>query len=399
MVQCTKHQQTPANITITTTNQTLGRRGKRKGKEKEATQKESEHTTHQTHNTEGKMTSRDSNKESENALDFERLVVMADEKRRQSGEHEAYLAQHPEVAQQLADFVGEVLVKQPDDVKQFARDHFCGMAGGTRQQQQQHLRPLVVMGPSGVGKGTVIGRLREREPDAFGFSVSHTTRRARAGEQDGVHYHFVAERARMDEMVRRGEFLEHAEVHGNLYGTSSAAVRAVSDAGKICILDIDVQGGRQLKERQQERQRQRQGQRQQQTKKKESDGDAGNGDDDDDDDPLECVFVFVEPPSMSELEKRLRGRGTEHEDAIQVRLRNARAEIEASYAPGFVDFRVVNDDVDRCVSDLLAAIAPELCRRRQILAARSAATTATTATASESAPVTPPPPSTEITTK
>lgn len=93
-------------------------------------------------------------------------------------------------------------------------------------------QPVVICGPSGVGKGTLIGKLMKEFPDRFGFSVSHTTRNPREKEQDGVHYHFT-KRPVMEEEIEEGKFLESAEVHGNLYGTSWAAVNAVSEAGKV----------------------------------------------------------------------------------------------------------------------------------------------------------------------
>ena len=237
---------------------------------------------------------------------------------------------------------------------------------------------LVVCGPSGVGKGTLIKRLVAAQPDAFGFSCSHTTRAPREGEQvrvgggggrpigrraarsgdcdrdavdsrprrrrgagdvnrrtlsmcrtndgiggkqaarrpppsnappqsapppppplplrppsqDGVHYHFTSRDA-FEAAIEAGDFIEHAHVHGHLYGTSTAAVAAVAAAGKTCILDIDVQGARSVRAAR-----------------------------------LPAVFVFVAPPSLGELEARLRGRGTETEAQIGVRLKNAKEELE-----------------------------------------------------------------------
>lgn len=104
---------------------------------------------------------------------------------------------------------------------------------------------IVVCGPSGAGKGTLIARLLARFPTRFGFSVSHTTRAPRPGEVDGVHYHFVTQQA-FDELVAHGEFVEHAQVHGNSYGTTRAAIEAVLAQGKACVLDIDVQVRRPL---------------------------------------------------------------------------------------------------------------------------------------------------------
>ena len=108
------------------------------------------------------------------------------------------------------------------------------------QSAQPDQRPVVICGPSGVGKGTLLTRLMAEHPDSFGFSVSHTTRQPRAGEVDGVHYHFV-KKEDMEAAITRGEFIEYARVHSNMYGTSVKAVEDVRAAGKTCLLDIDVQ--------------------------------------------------------------------------------------------------------------------------------------------------------------
>ncbi|KAL5540822.1 hypothetical protein UlMin_043792 [Ulmus minor] len=176
--------------------------------------------------------------------------------------------------------------------------------------------PVVISGPSGVGKGTLISMLMEEFPSMFGFSVSHTTRAPRGMEKDGVHYHFC-ERSVMEKEITDGKFLEYASVHGNLYGTSVEAVEVVSDSGKQCILDIDVQGARSVK--------------------------ASS---------VEAIFIFVCPPSMEELEKRLRARGTETEEQILERLRNAKAEIEQGQSSGIFYQILYNDDLDECYKNL-----------------------------------------------
>lgn len=182
-------------------------------------------------------------------------------------------------------------------------------------------KPIVISGPSGVGKGTLISELMKEFPSNFGFSVSHTTRAPRVKELNGVHYHFT-ERSVMEKDIREGKFLESASVHGNLYGTSMEAVEAVTDAGKRCILDIDVQGARSVR--------------------------ASS---------LEAIFIFICPPSFDELEKRLRSRGTETEEQVQKRLRNAKAELEQGRSPGLFDHILVNDDLDTCYQNLKKLIA------------------------------------------
>ncbi|KAK9289703.1 hypothetical protein L1049_007862 [Liquidambar formosana] len=173
-------------------------------------------------------------------------------------------------------------------------------------------KPIVISGPSGVGKGTLISKLMKEFPSMFGFSVSHTTRAPRDKEIDGVDYHFT-ERSVMEKDIKDGKFLEFASVHGNLYGTSVEAVEVVADAGKRCILDIDVQGARSVRAT-----------------------------------PLEAIFIFIRPPSFEDLEKRLRARGTETEEQIQKRLRNAKEELKQGESSGLFDYVLENDDLEDC---------------------------------------------------
>lgn len=198
-------------------------------------------------------------------------------------------------------------------------------------QSSRMPRPIVIAGPSGVGKGTLINKLLEhytpeeeddedganKGGDYFGFSVSHTTRGARPGEIDGIHYHFSTRRD-VQAGIDNGDFIEYNEVHGNLYGTSFDAVNSVGRSGRIAILDIDIQGCKRVKTS-----------------------------------TLDPYYIFIAPPSMELLEKRLRDRGTETEEAIQIRTANARAEVEYGQAPGNFDFIVVNDDLDAAFKRLL----------------------------------------------
>lgn len=168
---------------------------------------------------------------------------------------------------------------------------------------------MVICGPSGVGKSVLIKRLLEVFPDKFGFSVSHTTRGPRPGEEDGIAYHF-SNLETMQKDVDEGKFIEHAHVHGNMYGTSREAVEAVRRKGQICILDIDVQGAKNIHEK----------------------------------NLLPWTrFLFINPPSHEELERRLRGRGTETEEKIQKRLKNAFGEIEFSNQVTFFDHKFILD--------------------------------------------------------
>lgn len=174
---------------------------------------------------------------------------------------------------------------------------------------------FVVTGPSGCGKSTLIREVRERLGD-LAFSVSHTTRLPRPSERDGVDYHFVDEKA-FRRMVREGRFLEHAVVHGRLYGTSLAEVKAKGRRGDL-VLDIDVQGARQVRRR-----------------------------------VPGAVHVFVMPPVAAELRRRLIKRHEDSPEAVERRLQNARTEVKAWKE---FDFVVVNDDLDRAVADLEAVV-------------------------------------------
>lgn len=177
---------------------------------------------------------------------------------------------------------------------------------------------LVITAPSGGGKSAVLQRLRKIDP-ALGYSVSYTSRAPRGAEIDGKDYHFVA-RERFEAMIAEGAFYEHAEVHGNLYGTSAEVIeRALANHEDIA-LDIDVQGGLNLKGR-----------------------------------LPEAALVFLMPPSTETLEQRLRGRASDREDQIQLRLKNAKREMEFWDR---YDYIVINEDLDetvRLVEDILQA--------------------------------------------
>ena len=171
-----------------------------------------------------------------------------------------------------------------------------------------------------MGKGTLVKKLMDKFPKSFGFSVSHTTRAPRPGEEDGVHYNFV-EKAAMEEEISKGLFIEYAHVHTNIYGTSIAAVEKVKSQGKICILDIDIQGVQSVKKS-----------------------------------SLEAKYLFINPPSVEALEERLRGRGTETEEKIQVRLKNAIGELDFGKGEGNFDASVTNDDLERCFNEIVTII-------------------------------------------
>lgn len=181
-------------------------------------------------------------------------------------------------------------------------------------------RLFVLSGPSGVGKSTVLARLRAAVPDLW-YSVSVTTRPARPGEEDGVSYRFIS-RPEFDAMAAGGRLLEHATFAGNGYGTPRDPVEERLASGTDVLLEIEVQGARQVRSA------------------------PGLG--------AEAILLFLAPPSLAELERRLVGRGTEDDPAVAARLAAAREELAAE--PEF-DHTVVNTDVTSAVSALVSLMA------------------------------------------
>uniref|UniRef100_A0A914HVI5 Guanylate kinase-like domain-containing protein n=1 Tax=Globodera rostochiensis TaxID=31243 RepID=A0A914HVI5_GLORO len=172
------------------------------------------------------------------------------------------------------------------------------------------VRPIVISGPSGCGKSTLLARAMKEYPNAFAFSISHTTRKPRDGELDKKHYYFV-EQCEMERMIRAGDFFEHAQFGGNLYGTSKKAVEDVQSSGKVCVLDVELNG--------------------------------------------------VRPPSIEALEQRLRQRGSETEDSLAKRLKHAQEDLEAvAKQPTLFDYVIINDILDRAYIEFLDVVRPEL---------------------------------------
>jgi guanylate kinase len=183
-------------------------------------------------------------------------------------------------------------------------------------------RLIVLTGPSGVGKGTLLRSLVERHPDLY-LSISATTRTPRPGELDGQNYFFLS-RMEFERLIAQGELLEWAEFAGNLYGTPRQPVENQIKQGRSVILEIELEGARQIRKY-----------------------------------FPDALRIFILPPSLPELEFRIRHRGTESEEAISRRLQRARAEIDAATE---FDMQIVNDDFEQALDRIESALfTPAVC--------------------------------------
>ena len=202
-----------------------------------------------------------------------------------------------------------------------AKDDIEGAFAAELRKPASEFKPLVVVGPSGAGKGTLISRLTARYPGKFSFSVSYTTRAARPGEVHGTHYYFV-DHDTFKGKIERDEFIEYCQVHTNFYGTEKAQIREFSLAKTIPLLDIDIQGAKKVFAA-----------------------------------FPETNFIFICPPSVADLKSRLENRGTDSEAQLQVRLKNSVGEIkECIESTHMIQYRVVNDDLERSSADFLGLI-------------------------------------------
>ena len=180
---------------------------------------------------------------------------------------------------------------------------------------------IVVTGPSGVGKSTIVQQVLART--GADFSISATTRQARPGEVDGRDYRFVS-RDEFETMIADGALLEHADVFGHYYGTPAKPVRDALAAGRNVVLEIDVQGGLQVHEKH-----------------------------------PDATFVLIVPPDDAELARRLNGRGTEEDDVVRRRLAQADSELEIARKSGAYEYEVVNDDLERAIDEVVELVTRE----------------------------------------
>ncbi|KAA8495622.1 Guanylate kinase [Porphyridium purpureum] len=196
-----------------------------------------------------------------------------------------------------------------------------GTADGGSIESEAAFRPVIISGPSGVGKTTLLRMLMEKYPEKYGNCVSHTTRKRRPEEVNGVDYNFVSEDEFL-ELLRQGAFVEHAYVHGNYYGTSLTSIQELARKQRVCILCIDIQGVETLRSVE----------------------------------TFDGLFVWVGPPSLDVLEQRLHERGTEDELAVRLRMNEAVREMSAAATKGYFDRTIINDDLDKAFSELEAIL-------------------------------------------
>lgn len=189
---------------------------------------------------------------------------------------------------------------------------------------KQGPRPIVICGPSGSGKSTLLKKLFEEFPNTFGFCVSHTTRKPRPKEQDGVDYIFVSHDD-MKASIAKGEFIETATFSGNMYGTSKQAVYRIQEVGKVCILDIEPNGVEQVKQTE-----------------------------------LNPILIYNNPPSIQALEERLRKRNTETEESLKKRLHAAEDEIAYGLTPGNFHKIIENIEIEQAYKEFREFIINEL---------------------------------------
>jgi guanylate kinase len=192
---------------------------------------------------------------------------------------------------------------------------------------------IILSAPSGTGKTTLLKRVMA-DIKRLVFSVSHTTRKPRPGEKNGIDYHFVDE-AEFLQMRSDNQFLESAEVHGNYYGTSKAAVLEQLNAGYDVILDIDVQGASIIREK----------------------------------GKITATYIFLAPPSLEVLEKRLRGRAQDDEATIFRRLKNSRIEMQAA---GDYEYLIINDQLEEAITMLSSVILAERAKAHRLASGRPA---------------------------
>lgn len=261
----------------------------------------------------------------ESILD-EELEKLNDLKFRLKEENTAYLLEHNEFTDIIDEFVSEIFMHKPKDIIGFGATFFnkkvkvSQAANSIKKSSKDKVKPLVICGPSGAGKSELIKSLVDGYPQYFSYSVSHTTRKQRDHEIDGVQYWFCTEdQMKLD--IDKGRYFEHAYIRGAYYGTTYQAIEDTQFNDKICLIDIDTQGVQNVK--------------------------ASD---------LKCKYMFIAPASIENLEANLRRREYETEETIDKRLGLARGEIAYGMEKDNFDAVVVVNTVDQGFDDAINLI-------------------------------------------
>lgn len=250
----------------------------------------------------------------ERELDPELLTYFHATKDSITEEHREYLLNHPEIRQIMQDFLSKLLLNKPDNIHEFANEYFSYFKA---EVKETGIKPLVICAPSGCGKGTLIGRLLKDFPEAFKLSVSFTTRQARKGEENGVNYFFVT-KEEFEKEITNKNFIEYVKYADNYYGTNRTQVQSICDAGKICLLEIEIKGAQKV---------------------------FRSG--------LDCNYLFIMPPSVESLRERLINRGTEELEIIEKRVGIAKNELEELQGLAFFNKRLINDEFEAFYKETL----------------------------------------------
>ncbi len=239
-------------------------------------------------------------------LDPELMAYFDNIKKKLKKEHEEYLTDHPEVSQLLQDFMTKLLLNKPNDVFDFTQNYFKYFE---KSSLEKSLKPIIITAPSGAGKGTLISKLLKDYPHYFELSVSYTTRQPRKEDKNGVTYYFVGKEEFKKE-IANNNFIEYTEYNGNYYGTLKQQVEKINKKGKICIIECEVDGAKNIFQ-------------------------SG----------LNCNFLYILPPSLEELRKRLINRG-EKLKSVEKRIGITKVELEKLKDLKFVKKKIMNDELE-----------------------------------------------------
>lgn len=236
----------------------------------------------------------------------------------------SYLAKHPEVKQLISDYLSNCLIHKPDDLFKYTKEHFTKYCDNYKEKN----RIVVIVGPSGVGKGSLISKLKEDLGDKISFLVSHTTRERKENEVDGKDYHFVSQETFL-QMINNDEFLEYNIFGEDYFGTKKSEVYDISAQDKICVMEIDINGAKKLYH-------------------------SGI---------MDIYYIAIYPPNTACLRERLRLRGQDSMSEINERLKRGIEEIDEMKSSNIFNFSVLNDDFNVAYTqfkDCFHSIFPEI---------------------------------------